>query len=1183
VISTKSLVKILFFVSFTLNSLLWSSLSFSEFIDSKQDGDIVYFLYTSPNKIMRYDLDSASFLNEIILPKAPTAFMPINDYIYIGYNRELRRLSTSSLTSEFFRNFSADIKHIAIVDNILQVIETSNTKSSLNTLDLSLIKTSSNSPGNSFIGSNINSFFYSDTGSYISQYSVYEPYQTNTNSNYSYANPDHLFLNTSESKIYDSSGTVYLANDLTYVESLAGDFDTITFLNDQPIVVRDNTLFMYDTKGLEQGRNLLTHSPQVIAAKNNQVTSFVATINGITPYKTEVSNIIPLKPSAVDPSGLNYQPDLIESDQDNNIYLVDNETLTIFNWQVDSQNYGPSWGLNETPNWMSFSSQHQRLYLGYPSGKITYFDTTLGEDAIEIHFTSLAQATKGLIAANDYLIAVDASGTRNRHYSFNKEGSIIETVTWRKNSDEYTWNPYTNYLHLVASNQILGSKINSTDGTFGNSINSDHLNSDINHNPLQINSDGSLIISGAGQIYDSNDLSLTNAIANNIDDAVWIGSLLATIKADSTTLQLWKDNYEPISETVISDASSLKLFSISNQLIIIKQSASGPVFVSFDLSTLPDVDDDGINDLADNCTAVANPLQEDFDQDNSGDICDMDDDNDLIPDATEISAGLNPLAKEDASEDLDSDGFNNLVEFMLATEMDNAESKPATVSQFNHDFTNGLPAGFYNLPKTTAWTIITSDDTQVLQSPGVSKRDDSTSLFFSADFNTGTLTFKSKAAGESYHYFDLELYIDGEPQQLNSNYSYWQNQTVVISAGIHTLEIRYSRAPRYSTATLGYLQITDFAFGPDQDGDGITDTIDNCPAVSNSSQYDSDDDGLGNDCDNDPYGYDTDGDGHTGYNDNCPNTYNPDQANIDNDSYGDACDDTDNRPSDADQDGHADYYDNCPNLSNPRQEDFDRDGLGNTCDTDSDNDLIPDNVENEYAFLDPLNPEDALLDFDNDGAINVYEISNGLDPEKPDNFSAINLIEYFPLGDIDYLYSYYGQYLNLTIAPTDATGQFSISYNDETVWIVERRSSGIYLVSVTSNNSEKIFLENYLLFPSTIKLGQLIDTSGIIYGENTRTREEINTQHYLKEVNEVIWKGDSYPAITLTENGYDVTYLKGIGPIKRSDLELESIDIKFLSASEASSSSGGGYFNLVYFLLLLTFLVTTRHRKIKSY
>lgn len=77
----------------------------------------------------------------------------------------------------------------------------------------------------------------------------------------------------------------------------------------------------------------------------------------------------------------------------------------------------------------------------------------------------------------------------------------------------------------------------------------------------------------------------------------------------------------------------------------------------------------------------------------------------------------------------------------------------------------------------------------------------------------------------------------------------------------------------------------------DGDGDGIIDSLDNCPAVANADQTDSDGDGLGDACDVAPPA-DADGDGIVDSLDNCPAIANADQTDSDADGIGDACDST---------------------------------------------------------------------------------------------------------------------------------------------------------------------------------------------------------------------------------------------------------------------------------------------------
>jgi Thrombospondin type 3 repeat/von Willebrand factor type A domain/Putative metal-binding motif len=142
----------------------------------------------------------------------------------------------------------------------------------------------------------------------------------------------------------------------------------------------------------------------------------------------------------------------------------------------------------------------------------------------------------------------------------------------------------------------------------------------------------------------------------------------------------------------------------------------------------------------------------------------------------------------------------------------------------------------------------------------------------------------------------------------------------------------------------------------DVDGDGVKNTVDNCPSDANDDQADTDNDTVGDACDNcktianaqqedgdgDSVGNacavagfprgDNDGDGVRNADDNCPLVANTDQADEDNDRVGDVCD-------------------NCVSVANARQQNTDGDDQGDACDEDavgldSDGDGVPDSRDN---------------------------------------------------------------------------------------------------------------------------------------------------------------------------------------------------------------------------------------------
>ena len=122
----------------------------------------------------------------------------------------------------------------------------------------------------------------------------------------------------------------------------------------------------------------------------------------------------------------------------------------------------------------------------------------------------------------------------------------------------------------------------------------------------------------------------------------------------------------------------------------------------------------------------------------------------------------------------------------------------------------------------------------------------------------------------------------------------------------------------------------------DTDGDGIIDSVDNCDSTPSTDLTDTDEDGLGNPCDDDD-----DGDEDLDADDNCPLVSNPGQENTFGGSAGDACE---------------------PGGSG---------SVGN----DTDGDGLPDDLEEDVFGTDPNNP-----DTDGDGLSDGQEVASPFYP-----------------------------------------------------------------------------------------------------------------------------------------------------------------------------------------------------------
>jgi len=334
------------------------------------------------------------------------------------------------------------------------------------------------------------------------------------------------------------------------------------------------------------------------------------------------------------------------------------------------------------------------------------------------------------------------------------------------------------------------------------------------------------------------------------------------------------------------------------------------------VATLYDGDSDGIG-IGDNCPLISNAGQENNDGDSSGDVCDLDDDNDGMTDQYELENGLNTLDSSDANLDKDSDGLSNLEEFLLGRNA--SVNEGVVISIINNLLLEDVDTDKDGVPDSRDAFPLDANESVDTDNDGTGNNADTD------DDNDGVPDSSDAFPLDANESADTDA--DGRGDN---------------SDNCPTI----SNTNQLDTDSDGTGDVCD----TDDDNDSVADTTDNCPLISNTNQQDTDSDGTGDVCDND------------NDNDGIPDNSDAFPLNA-------------NESVDTDNDGIGNNSDNCPTISNTSQQDTDTDGTGDVCDADNDNDGVPDNSD---AF--PLNANESV-DTDNDGIGDNYETTHGLNPQ----------------------------------------------------------------------------------------------------------------------------------------------------------------------------------------------------------
>ncbi|HSH78260.1 MAG TPA: ELWxxDGT repeat protein, partial [Herpetosiphonaceae bacterium] len=567
-------------------------------IDSTESGGRAYFLFTSPARIERYDLNAQTWLPNITLAATPTAFTVDAEGLYISFGRRTSRFALDGTGETHLANTTDDARSLFTIGQFLYINHSLYPYGKL----LSVNKTSGalidskeylyNVLNGVSVARSRGKLFARDSG--ISPSDIVQvilnsdgtlgavtegPYHGD------YPDASKTFLFPGDARVVDDSGTVYNTADLTYNNSLAGRFDDIAFWGDQPIVLRGTTLIAYSNALLETGRYTLdVQARKIYVADDGVYSFFVDAMRGVEVTRTAISLLQPVQPGQpVDPNGLSYVPDSIFLGTDGVVYLLSRANLSVFRWSVAERRYLETIPLVEAPTHIAYSETSHRLYLAYSGGKITQIDLT--GSTSEQGLVNSPQSPCGLATAGEYVFVCDPSGAWDSHFTYSPNGALISQKDWNQYSTEYIWNAANRKMYFfrdgTSPNDLIWENIDAN-GSLGTQQDSPyHDSAGITH-PIRVAPDGSVVVLGSGRIYDAITLAQVNTLSNNISDAVW-GSTLLSLRPlnGNSEIQMWGSNYGVIRSREV-DGTPLRIFSVTEGTLAVSNLAGAPWFSIWD-------------------------------------------------------------------------------------------------------------------------------------------------------------------------------------------------------------------------------------------------------------------------------------------------------------------------------------------------------------------------------------------------------------------------------------------------------------------------------------------------------------------------------------------------------------------------------------------------------------------------
>ncbi len=228
-----------------------------------------------------------------------------------------------------------------------------------------------------------------------------------------------------------------------------------------------------------------------------------------------------------------YLPENTVMDKAGIVYLLNAERSLIYRWYQKlgihlnpipvgrQQLFEPA-----TPNVMAYSAEHDRLYLGYPDGSVTYI--YLKMPTVEHAFATVPGNVRGVASVGNFVLVQDPSGAWDTHYIFDQDGNLKDSKEWNEYSRVYAWNDELDRVYFFrdgsSPNDLHYEDIDQVTGLIVGSGETPYHGDYAIIPPIRVSHDGTQVLLGSGDVYDAQDLTIIGRINDGFKDALYTAS-----------------------------------------------------------------------------------------------------------------------------------------------------------------------------------------------------------------------------------------------------------------------------------------------------------------------------------------------------------------------------------------------------------------------------------------------------------------------------------------------------------------------------------------------------------------------------------------------------------------------------------------------------------------------------------